>query len=349
MDKIDDSTERDTEAWSVKLTFLKPTQSSKKSNQPDSINKRILTENEAEKQFGGKNPFGCADIRYQQNESQASQTPGQQEQQAAKKQAPPKPLHSIDSIDSIEPRAAETNSVNTAALKTSLFPEDNSIDPVEVRDQKDERRMYPQREGECRVTTSLNRGVFWIRPVLADDVQLALNTLSAQINRFITQNHLESFSQLNRVPRCYQKCFARVRVNQVSEWYRCYIENVDTQKEKCTIRYLDGGSYKECFFNDLFPYRPLPDLDPLLQNFLAIRCCVLKQRIENDHRLRDEFDQLTNCVLKFKLIEQVQWNSRSKPVLYWHVHLYNSDGTLIFTNTHSLQKYNVLKYFRCIC
>jgi hypothetical protein len=136
----------------------------------------------------------------------------------------------------------------------------------------------------------------------------------------------------------YKKCFIRLRYSQYKcEWYRGFIEYVHDGKEKCTVRLMDRGNTKECYFTDVFPYKrnDLEKLgfnkDFLNLNYLAIRCVLYKQHkssqaFDFNQSFEEEFNHLIDTPeIRFKLVEQVMM---PKNIKCWVVNLYKKDGKI---------------------
>lgn len=208
-----------------------------------SINERITKSNLAEHERmcrhgpgGGK--FGCKDIRVENGEigsvtlmintrTMAAAT----EQEAGSVSINKQQLACDESELSQEPGVSlmTTTTANTTTTATNnqciLLPStseenvpagialDDLSSILDVLDQRDEHRLYPERSGNCHVCTIEQSGIFWIRPKRDDTLAQVIKSLSDQIGSFIRRTQFKSFGEMGVRPNIYSKCFFRELIN----------------------------------------------------------------------------------------------------------------------------------------
>lgn len=348
IERVDNDPERDVESWTIKLTYVKAESSgSSSSGSPsvkrgsiDSINKRIISHNTVvnNKQAENQNPFSCTDIRLATGQVGATNTcerPGDETQNESRSEI--KPVSTASSVTSPMLKSPSPGSQVVLTDKTEFF-------------QTDETRLCSEREGECVLYSQLSRyGTFWIRPLncdIGDDVTVIRN-ISHVIDTVMSRGSeiYQSYSQMRKSPKTGDMCVIRLRASSVGgritsnrwEWHRGLIENLDSKKERCSVRQLDRGSYKETYWSDTYPLTEslrddLVAQDPNMKKYLSIRCTLFNRKIRiKEYKVLDEFDKLTTCpakskinVFKFRLVEQIQCDQGYYS--HWYTHLYNVSG-----------------------
>ena len=338
VERFYDPTEMDVESWLVRLAFMTPEMDNqhinpKKRLHTSSINKQIIELNQTYLTKGGKKPFSCVDIRLVEN-GQLNISEQQPQQTLVAEKAIATAAAASASASAEESAEASTNSLPNSLPNSS--GQNNSFTFTSQCHQKfDIDKTDLNRTGLAKVATLLQQeGVFWLRPELPHQVQILLDSqLSSHIGQCLRD--AKSYSALRKMPCKMDKCYARLRKASTGqpdyEWVRGCVEEIDVDREKCTVRNLDRGSHKEVYLSDVFPYMPLDPsesvLDPAFAKPLALRCCLFDQRIFNvRNSMREIINNASGNLVWFRLAEMVTFDNGSGN--YWLALVFTHKGNL---------------------